>query len=477
VEPSNLLTVARRWWWTILLAVVLAAAAGYASSSAVPTTHESRVRLLVGPVSGDNDTLRAAGQLSRTYAELATSEAVLGAAVAALGWSDQEDVAGQVRPTADSATRILIIRVRDADPNRAVKMANELAGRLITLTSGGEAGQVKVVDRATEGVPVGVPTVVVMLFAGFAGLVASLTFMLLLENLSERIRTETELVELSGARFLGTVTPTPRMAGGAGRGPSVVTAPNSSRAADHRMLTTKIELLARRDEVHSVLVLGVDGARSAGEVAANMAVVLAERRHRVTLVDADAHDRQVTGIFGLAEEAGLADLLGQIERTGDPEADPGAFTSRPDPRLAIVPAGLLDGAIAPQASMAPRIVERFRRQADFLVVNATPAHRSAATLVWAGAVDATILVVPRNRVDRGDFSHLIESLRLVGARTIGVVLEERRALAWSGRPASWGSPTNQRGLVLAPVSDGATRTSSVRGEPDVVDEREELRGW
>jgi polysaccharide biosynthesis transport protein len=427
VQRANLLAAVRHWWAVLLLAVVLSAAVGYQLAMSMPVEHEARVRLLVGATTAENRDLGAAGQLTRTYGELVTSERVVDGTIETLGLSHSASrLRGAIRPTADSATRILIIRVRDADPDLAAAIANELAEQLNQLPmamAGGPNGALLVIDRASPGIAIGVPTTIIVGLAAFAGLVVAVTLVLLLENLNRTIRREDELAEVSGADYLGRITGVGRR-GRSPDGPGRAFA-ETSDTADHRMLATKLELIAKRDGLRSVLVLGVGRTYSGGQLAANTAVVLAERHQSVMLVDANQASHEITLRLGLEDRLGLTDML-EVNDRGGGDTDPGPFTFTIEPRLGVVPFGRAAGSSPRHATGASWALDRLLGRADVVVVNAASADRSAAALEWAGAVDATVLVVPRSRVRSVDVAHLVDSLRLVGGRVIGVVFEDRR---------------------------------------------------
>jgi polysaccharide biosynthesis transport protein len=464
MQPTNLLSAVRHWWTTLLIAVILAGGAGYLFASSIPMNHEARVRMLVGPTVDDNDGLRAAGQLTRTYAELATSQSVIEGTIDALDLPHTPGaLRAAIRPTSDSPTRILIIRVRDLDPDRAALIADEVAAQLAlvpTAADGQPSGSLMVIDRATPGSPVGVPTSIVVALAAFAGLVTALTLALLLENLNRTVRSEEELIQVTGGDYLGAVLAAAR--GATSRGFVVENTPDSEQAADYRMLATKIELIAGRDGLRSVLVLGVGRARGGGELAANVAKVLAERWHCVTLVDANPATREITTALGLGDRLGLTDMLEVNERSGD-VTHPGVFTSSTDPRLFVVPFGRATGPVTSHATGGAQVLERLLDQADFVLVNAAPAERWAASLTWAGAVDATVLLVPRNRTKRAELSHLVESLELVGGNVIGAAFEEPRPLISTG---GWGlSPPHVSGGSPAADAGPGTGATSLDRRP------------
>ena len=81
MELSGYLAVAKRWWWTLLVATWVAAISGYVVASSIPPTYEAETQLLVGPYNTDVDTLRAAGNLVQTYADLVTTTPLLDSAI------------------------------------------------------------------------------------------------------------------------------------------------------------------------------------------------------------------------------------------------------------------------------------------------------------------------------------------------------------------------------------------------------------
>jgi len=70
-------TVARRWRTLLVVAALVAGIVGYAVGAGGHKTYEAKAVLLVGPINTDLDTVKAAGQLGQTYAELATTQPVL----------------------------------------------------------------------------------------------------------------------------------------------------------------------------------------------------------------------------------------------------------------------------------------------------------------------------------------------------------------------------------------------------------------
>ena len=203
----------------------------YVVTSGVPPRYEAETRLLVGPVSGDKDTLTAAGQLSQTYAALVTSELVLAATKKETGLTlSLSRLRSKIDVNANDVTRILTIRVSDGNPDVAATLANTLANELAVFvkkglgpsaggastgttpstdtgatTTGGTqstnaqasaalASQVQVIDKATPASkPVGAATYLIVPGAAIAGVIGALALLVALDLLGSGVRDREEL--------------------------------------------------------------------------------------------------------------------------------------------------------------------------------------------------------------------------------------------------------------------------------------------
>ena len=140
MNGDNFLPLIRRWVLLLIAAAVASGAVGYFAAGRISPTYEARARLLVGPLNTDIDTLRASGQLTRTYAELATGEQVLGKAAAVLGPEVKvEALRRSVEANANDVTRLLTIRATSRDPVLAARTAEAVAQEVVRLTSSPEA--------------------------------------------------------------------------------------------------------------------------------------------------------------------------------------------------------------------------------------------------------------------------------------------------------------------------------------------------
>ena len=423
MELSGYLAVAKRWWWTLVVAAWVAGLTGYLVASTLPPTYESQVKVLVGPLNTDLDTLRASGQLIQTYAQVVTTDEVLSSTIQELGLAPMtpEELRSATRATANDVTRILTIRVQASDPEQASKLANELATELEQLTSGGisqPSGLTKILEFARpDTTPVAPQVSLLVLLAALAGVVVAVVVVLLLEYFSNTVRTAAELAALARAPSLGAV-PAP-----SGRpvqiADLVVTrAPDSRSAAPYRLIAAKLALSGEPEPVRSILVTDADWEGEAAVVGANLAAALSKLGRPVVLIDGSGPEGTLTALHGWQERDGLSELLANILRP----------VPRTDTGVRVVPAGRgeVDG-IDPD-----RLTELLRNLAGehgIVVIVGGPVQRAPNTLALARATDGVILVGRRDRARREDVVFAAESLRLVAATLLGVILTERGGAA------------------------------------------------
>lgn len=443
MDLSGYLAVARRWWWTLIVSAWIAGLTGYLVASAIPPTYESQVKVLVGPLNAPTDVLRSSGLLVQTYAQYVTTREVLASAIQELGLAmSPDEVAAATRATANDVTRILTIRVQAGDPQQATDLANTLATELEQLTSGGLSrpeGLIQIIEFARpETTPVAPQVSILVLLAALAGVVVAIVLVLLLEYFGNTIRTGQELASLARAPLLGTVS-SPRRDPPTPRDLVVQSAPTSWSAAPYRLISAKVSLGPERADLRAILVTDVDWEGEAAVVGANLASALSRSGRRVVLVDGAGASGAVTRLHGMADRAGLSDLLAD---GFDPVSPAGGDT------LSILPAGQarLEGA---DPERLREIIALLAGDDGLALIVGAPIEASPVTLALARAADSIILVARRDRSRREDVAFAAESLRLIGAPIAGVILTERASLRRLRRNGPSDSADARRGVAVA----------------------------
>ena len=464
MEHIGLTPLFRRWWPLLLAGTVLAAMMGYLYASASPKTYHAEARLLIGPLNTDYGTLRASGELGRTYADLATSRPVLQHVIDRTRTeTTPTELAPAVSATSNQITRVVTLGVEYGDPKVAADLANALAARIkemaaetppqLTESIGelmrqGEiekldideregvsaaalrifgtslAGRAEMVDPAKPVTdPVAPRTNLLTLLAGLAGLLIVGVFALVRESSRSSVADERVLAELDRPVFLGSLDASRSRSADAAL--SVEQRPESTVAEGYRSIATKIGLVDERPSVRSLLIVDSSDGTTAGVVAANLAAVLAEANVSVLLLDANTTEHGATRLLGLEGQPGYSELVETAHHAElNGEVDEFRITRTDDfavlPRGTAVTTGMLD------YGRARRVLSRLLDDADLVIVSAPPIHRSPAALVWARVANGALLVIDDGRTSEEELSDVLKSLSLVDANVLGTVLGRRK---------------------------------------------------
>lgn len=394
MEINGLLPILRRWLIVVLIATAMATVVGWRLAASAEETYEAKSLLLVGPLNTDNDTMRASSALSQTYAELATSDAVLNdvAETTGVGRSELKD---GVRATANSATRFLTVRARAEDPEAARDVANAVAVGLVELGRQDALrpeGQLRVIDPATAPSSPTSSAGLIIPLAALAGLLGSATLVLIFEFAGDMAETGEKVSEAAGAPTL-TVRRRSRWW------------PGSSPHADPlKVVATQVELVA--PELRSVLVTSASEDDGTAAVALDLAALWAQRRDDLTVLDCTG-DRIVVWGAPETDDAPSSEALTEVQ--------------------------------------ARALIDRMAPGHHMVVVVARPPVVSTATLVWARASDVTLLGVRRFQARRTQVRDAASALRAARATVAFALLHDggprpESEPPWVPDPSSAGVP-------------------------------------
>jgi polysaccharide biosynthesis transport protein len=250
--------------------------------------------------------------------------------------------------------------------------------------------------------------------------VAALGFMLsaatayLLSYLDNTLKTPDEVKRQLGLPALAVVPD-------AGDGDVMVMLPGHHTPASeaYRLLRTNLQFAAVDRSLRTLVVTSSAPSEGKSLTTANLAMALAQGGQRVVAVDADLHRPTLHRIFSLPNNVGLTSALvnGHTETEGLLEA-----TS--DPRLRV----LTSGPLPPNptelvGSVRMReVIASLLEIADIVLIDTPPVLILADAPVLAGVVDGMLMVVEAGGTRRDGALKSVETLRAVGARLVGVVL-------------------------------------------------------
>jgi Mrp family chromosome partitioning ATPase/capsular polysaccharide biosynthesis protein len=440
--------IIRRWWVTLCVAALVGGVSGYFIADNIKPSYEASAEVLVG-AGGTSEVLKSSGQLAQTYAFQVRTDPVVDDAARAAKLAGGR-FRGEIRAVANSVTRILTIRVRSGNRTETAAMANALAEQVEVFAEAGGTtpeGTVAIIEPAkVPGKPVAPNVSLIVALSTLAGLVAAAGLIFLVEYVSDTVKVPDDLGELTGAAF---VTPVGRFRRRQHPLLEVEARPQSAVSESLRLAATSADLLFV-DRASSLLIIGVDEGAGSAEITANLAASLATQGRRVALIDA-THDSAVTKLLDLDERSDSTDT-----KVGDLTLQRVALAGGAS--LLLMKSVEVGALSQLGAEDAQELIDELRETCDRIVIHADPPTHYASTLVFARTADATVLVARRHQTRRGALAETADGLRRIGARVMGVVLNERRAYEGltlrkpSPKPATVGADSALARAVAAAAS-------------------------
>lgn len=455
------LATIRRWWWLVMLSTVLAGAGAFVASGTMPRTYQATTTLTVNRHGAGFDNLALSTRLAGTYIELLHKRPLLETVIANLQLTTTpESLAQRSRAVLRGDTLLIVLTVKDSDPERAAAIANEMVrtlGLLGPSLLGGDPitarSNLTVIEVAQPpALPISPrPLQNVVLTMILAGLAASGGVMLR-EYFDARVRSLATLQRLSGAAPLAAIGP---LRGARPSDRLISAASARSPAADaYRLLQARIETAA--DPVRTIAVTSSSPREGRSATAANLAIALAQSGKRVILVDADLRRPVLHTLFHQTNAHGFTTAVQQ------PAASPPQrYLARTGvENLRLLPSGPLPQR-PPDLLGAPGVADliaQLKADADVVVFDTPPTLGVADSLLLARACDMTLLVARVNLTRTDALRRALDMFAQFGLHPPGVVLNAAPAphARWLDAFYRQHSPRGGETPAVPPVAQSAT---------------------
>lgn len=291
-----------------------------------------------------------------------------------------------------------------------------------------ELGPVEVVDLAAlPYAPASRLWGLKLLLAAILGVVAGGGIAVLLEKRDTSIRHAADIerwLQLPGLAMIPTIAP-----GGANSKPAWrATLPGQRQNGDgrapteaYRVLRTNL-MFSQAAAPRSIVVTSATPSEGKTLTAVNLGLTFARGGARVLLVDCDLRRPALHRGFGLRSNPGLAQVLSRVARLPDvirPTGTEGLF---------VLPAGTRNVS-SPEPLPSDRVLELLDtliRQFDVVIIDAPPTLAAADASILAALAEGVLVVVRSGRTSRVEAQRAIHQLDIVGARVLGVVLNDVR---------------------------------------------------
>jgi capsular exopolysaccharide synthesis family protein len=459
----------QRWWWLILICSLSAAVIAFVTQLRETPLYASSTTLLVNQSRATRegpsmDDLRTRERLAKTYAELLIKRPVMEAAIA-----DQElDISPGLlasRITIENlpGTELLVMTVRDTDPQRAADLANAIArvfsrveSQLLSDPYTTYRQTLYVVEPAQPRygpVSPNIPRTVLLALVVGALLATGAGY--LLSYFDDRVHSPEDVGRVAG---VPTLTSVPPIGGAAPGGLPLLPVRESEPAAEaYRVLRAQVDGTAGAEPVRSLVVTSATPQEGKTTTAINLGIALAQGGMRVVVVDANLRKPAIHAAFQRPAGAGLAGAL-QADRPGTVVE---YLVSTQYDHLYLLPAGLAPanpaGLLAP--ARVNSLIDELAQHADLIIFD-TPALLSVADgALLAGIADATLLVIQAGATREAPLKGAIERLAHSGAHLIGAILN--RSAAPAGYAAYYGDGGAQSGVGI----DGGRAVIDPAGQP------------
>jgi capsular exopolysaccharide synthesis family protein len=251
------------------------------------------------------------------------------------------------------------------------------------------------------------------LLGGLALFVIVIVILFLVELVDDTIKSADQVNEQLKLQVIGCVTKIRQRSKMA----NVYEYPHSQAAEAFRTLRTNLEFQNTERPTKLLLIASPNDSREKSNVAANLAITLAQGGKRVLLMDADLRHPQIHRLLGLANRKGLSDMI----RDAAPFNQ--VASTWKDENLIVITSGDLPSNPADllASDKMIHILKLVRGKADIVIID-SPSFLVADASILAARVDGVLLVIQAGQTSKATALFAVEQLKRAGARVLGVVL-------------------------------------------------------
>jgi capsular exopolysaccharide synthesis family protein len=196
--------------------------------------------------------------------------------------------------------------------------------------------------------------------------------------------------------------------------------PTSSAAEAYRAVRTSLQFGVADGEARTVVVTSPSPRDGKSTLTSNLAIALAKAGKTVLIIDSDFRLPTQHRIFGVSNEIGFASVLeaGEVVDRAIKRTTIEGLHVMPAGPAAQSPSELLN------SSAMAEMLDVLGRQYDHIVIDTPPVSKVDDARIVAASCDATLLVVRADKANRKLVEEARDRLSAVGARILGVVLND-----------------------------------------------------
>jgi capsular exopolysaccharide synthesis family protein len=429
----------KRHWLALLCALALGilGSIGWLQLQRPVYTAESSGYVAVG--SGEDlASLQSAESIARSkaagYEVVAATRPVAEQVIDALALETTPDkLVSRISVEAVEDTPVLRVTAEAGTPSQARQLADAwvlaLAEQARKIEGGSSEGKKSLVridllsEASTPTAPVFPNVNLTVAIGGLTGLLAWLCYVLAQVHFDRRIRSAATIEENFSLPVLATI-PLDRTLDAGGKliaQPGRTSADRRNRHAIGealRELRTNLSFVDVDNPPRIMVITSSLPDEGKTTVTANLASIIAASGQQVTVVDGDLRRPSLTEAFGLVPGAGVTDVL-----TGRAELDDVLQPWGPQPNLMVLGAGRVPpnpSELVGSAAMTHMLMEL--AATSVVLIDTSPMLAVTDAAILASIADGALVVVSAGRSRIDELERTRQSLSLVGARILGVIL-------------------------------------------------------
>lgn len=252
------------------------------------------------------------------------------------------------------------------------------------------------------------------------GMMAGGGLSLLRDFMDHRLRSAEEIQAILGTPVLGTIPAMGRRQSLAVHGMKVHHDSASLTAEAYRTVRTAIFFGVPEGGARTLLITSPDKGDGKTILASNLAITMAQAGQKTLLIDADLRRPKQHVVFAVDKEKGLSGLVaGQLseEEAIQPTDIAGLSILTAGPEVPN-PSELLNDQVFSSRLKA------LAKEYDRVIIDSPPVMPVSDSRILAAICDVTLLVLRANKSTRNVSRHACESLYSVGARLLGVIVND-----------------------------------------------------
>lgn len=257
--------------------------------------------------------------------------------------------------------------------------------------------------------------------AAVVGAMLAVGVVFLIEYLDDTVKSEEDVAEAMNLSVLGAIGRVPRE-----RQDEKLVCVGGSRSPlgeAYRVLRDNLRFCDVDHPIRTLLVTSSGPEEGKSTIVANLAAVMAQAGSRVIVVDADLRRPLMSKLFLLdGQRGGVTNAL-----MGDQDAPLDGYLQATEVEGLRV---LTSGSCPPNPSellgsdRMKQLIERLKEEADIVLFDTPPSLVASDAAVLATQLDGVLMVVEAGATRRDMAARGVESLRQVGARVYGAVLNQ-----------------------------------------------------